>query len=375
MPPSIIFGIYIYDMKAWVRTLGFKQLFTKGILGENLLYTFVWVGIYIVPLLNSGMMAESYSFDNLIVAWLKITPFFIVFLIHNLLFSRLLFKMKYILYLIVTASLIIVMFGCVELYQQFNEGRMFVGIEAAHDYTRAKRASLTDYQWYWNILLASAMLAANIAIKLFYKSIDDERKYEIMRRQTLQAEMDYLKYQINPHFFMNTLNNIHALIDIDTESAKENIIELSKMMRYVLYDSSSHHTSLQNELQFVSNYINLMRIRYTKDIDIRFNYPQNGTMNIFIPPLLLIVFVENAFKHGISYNKPSFIHINIKKEPLNLRCSIRNSRHSDSKQNKGGIGLENVRKRLDMLYGSDYSLVTDSSQPNEYNVELIIPCR
>lgn len=362
-------------MKAWARTLGFRQLFTKGILAENLLYTFVWGGIYIVPFLNSGMMAEIFNLNNLIVAWLKITPFFIVFLIHNLIFSRLLFKMKYILYLIATASLIITMFGCVELYQQFNEGKIFVGIAASHDYSRIKGASLTDYQWYWNILLASAMLAANIAIKLFYKSIDDERKYEIMRRQTLQAEMDYLKYQINPHFFMNTLNNIHALIDIDTESAKDNIIELSKMMRYVLYDSSSRQISLHNELQFVSNYINLMRIRYPKDIDIRFNYPKGGTMNIFMPPLLLIVFVENAFKHGISYNHPSFIHINIKKEPLNLRCTIRNSRHNEPKNSKGGIGLENVRKRLDMLYGADYSLVTDASKADEYNVELIIPCK
>ncbi len=362
-------------MKVWVKTLGLRQLFTKGILGENLLYTFVWVGIYIVPLLNSGMMAESFDLSKLIIAWLKITPFFIVFLIHNLIFSRLLFKMKYIWYLLLTALLVITMFGCVELYQQYIEGKIFVGIAAKYDYTRGQRASLTDYQWYWNILLAGAMLAANIAIKLFYKSIDDERKYEIVRRQSLQAEMDYLKYQINPHFFMNTLNNIHALIDIDTESAKENIIELSKMMRYVLYDSSSQQISLHNEMQFVSNYINLMRIRYTKDIDIRFNYPRSGTMNIFIPPLLLIVFVENAFKHGISYNKPSFIHINVKKEPLNLRCTIRNSRHNDSNKGKGGIGLENVGKRLDMLYGADYSLIIDTSNPEEYNVELIIPCR
>jgi sensor histidine kinase YesM len=362
-------------MKAWARTLGFRQLFTKGILGENLLYTFVWGGIYIVPFLHSGMMAESFNINNLIVACLKITPFFIVFLIHNLFISRLLFKMKYIWYLFLTTMLIITMFGCVELYQQFNEGKIFVGIAAARGYSRIMGASLTDYQWYWNILLASAMLAANIAIKLFYKSIDDERKYEIVRRQSLQAEMDYLKYQINPHFFMNTLNNIHALIDIDTESAKENIIELSKMMRYVLYDSSSPQISLHNEMQFVSNYINLMRIRYTKDIDIRFNYPRNEGMNISIPPLLLIVFVENAFKHGISYNKPSFIHINVKKEPLNLRCTIRNSRHGDSNQGKGGIGLDNVRKRLDMLYGANYSLVTDTTNPEEYNVELIIPCR
>ena len=147
------------------------------------------------------------------------------------------------------------------------------------------------------------------------------------------------------------------------------------MMRYVLYDSSSQHTSLQNELQFVSNYINLMRIRYTKEVDIRFNYPQSGTMNMFIPPLLLIVFVENAFKHGISYNKPSFIHINIKKEPLNLYCTISNSRHAEPSKDKGGIGLENVRKRLDMLYGGNYSLDIDTSKSDEYCVKLVIPCK
>lgn len=363
-------------MKHWIRKIRI-QLFTKGVLGENLLYTAIWVGIYIVPLLNSSMMAEeSFNINNLIVAWLKITPFFIVFLVHNLFISRLLFKMKYIWYLFAALTLVSSTFAIVELYQQYIEGQIFTNVDLNTRFSKIQRASLTDYRWYWNFLLASAMVAANIAIKLFYKSIDDSQKFETMRLQSLQAEMDYLKYQINPHFFMNTLNNIHALIDIDTESAKENIIELSKMMRYVLYDSSSRQISLHNELQFVSNYINLMRIRYTKEIDIRFNYPSSGTMNMFIPPLLLIVFVENAFKHGISYNTPSFIHINIKKEPLNLHCSIRNSRHGESKPNvAGGIGLENVRKRLDMLYGADYSLITDDSNPNEYNVELLIPCK
>lgn len=341
-----------------------------------MLYSFIWVVIYLVPLLNAGMLPENaFNFNDLIVAWLKITPFFVVFLIHNLFVSRLLLQIKYIWYLVASVSLVTVAFGIVELYQQLIEGTLFVGIPVQNEFAKIQRASLTDYQWYWNMLLASAMIAANMAIKLFYKSIDDERKFEIMRRQSLQAEMDYLKYQINPHFFMNTLNNIHALIDIDTESAKDNIIELSKMMRYVLYDSSSPRISLQNELQFVSNYINLMRIRYTKDIDIRFNHPKSGAMDTFLPPLLIIVFVENAFKHGISYNKPSFIHINIKKEPLNLCCQIRNSRHNEPKQDKGGIGLENVRKRLDMLYGADYSLFIDDAKPDEYSVELIIPCK
>ncbi len=361
-------------MKTWARKLRIK-LFTKGVLGENMLYTVIWLGIYLVPLLNSSLMAEDFNINNLIVAWLKITPFFIVFLTHNLLVSRLLLEIKYIRYMVAVTALVTITFTGIELYQQYIEGHLFANVDPHPKYAQIQRASLTDYQWYWNMLLASAMVAANIAIKLFYKSIDDERRFEVLRRQSLQAEMDYLKYQINPHFFMNTLNNIHALIDIDSESAKENIIKLSKMMRYVLYDSETQHISLQNELQFVSNYINLMRIRYTKDIDIHFNYPQSGTMNIFIPPLLLIVFVENAFKHGISYNKPSFIHINIKKEPLNLRCTVRNSRHDDVRQRKGGIGLENVRKRLDMLYGADYSLHIDDLNPDEYSIELIIPCK
>ena len=112
--------------------------------------------------------------------------------------------------------------------------------------------------------------------------------------------MDYLKFQINPHFFMNTLNNIHALIDIDTEYAKNAVIELSKMMRYVLYESGREIISLNRDIQFVQNYIGLMRIRYTDAVDIRVEYPHDLSPQVSIPPLLLIVFVENAFKHGIS---------------------------------------------------------------------------
>lgn len=90
---------------------------------------------------------------------------------------------------------------------------------------------------YWNVVLGFFMTGANTGIKLIYQSMRDEQQMEELKRQNLEAEMDYLKYQINPHFFMNTLNNIHALIDIDTEYAKSAVIELSKMMRYVLYES------------------------------------------------------------------------------------------------------------------------------------------
>ena len=119
------------------------------------------------------------------------------------------------------------------------------------------------------------MVGFNVAIKLLFKSIRDDRHLKELEKQNLQTELEYLKHQINPHFFMNTLNNIHALIDVDTEKAKESVIELSKIMRYILYDSSQPIISLQKEITLLNNYIALMRIRYTDSIDISVNIADN----------------------------------------------------------------------------------------------------
>ena len=210
-----------------------------------------------------------------------------------------------------------------------------------------------------------------------FKSMKDEQKMVALERQSLQAEMDYLKYQINPHFFMNTLNNIHALIDIDAEAAKETVIELSKMMRYVLYDSELAETSIAKDIRFVQNYISLMKIRYTSDIDIRLDVQAPLPADAKLPPLLLIVFVENAFKHGVSYNKPSFVHIALKCENGRAVCEVRNSRHASASRKTGssGMGLENARKRLDLLFGDDYELQIDDSRDDEYGVKLTIPIK
>ena len=185
--------------------------------------------------------------------------------------------------------------------------------------------------------------------------------------------MDYLKYQINPHFFMNTLNNIHALIDIDTECAKSAVIELSKMMRYVLYDSGRELIPLNKDLQFLQNYIELMRIRYTDTVDIRVEYPHDLPEQVSIPPLLLIVFVENAFKHGISYNRPSFIRLTVAYTEGRVRCTVVNSRHGGARQHGPGIGLENVRKRLALIYGEENYSLEIREEEDTYTVDLIIP--
>ena len=338
-------------------------------IGENLLYLMVWMVIILVPVLNSKMLEEVHvSLENILIAWLKIAPYLLIFIIHNSLIAPrlLLRKHRYVWYLVVNLQTITAVFSLVAIYEKY----------APYDtepYILNGKASFTDLAIYWNILLGFFMTGLNMGIKLLYRSLRDEQQMEELKRQNLQAEMDYLRYQINPHFFMNTLNIIHALIDIDTEYAKSAVIELSKMMRYVLYESGSETISLKKDIQFIENYIELMRIRYDSSIDICLDYPATIPNKVAIPPLLLIVFVENAFKHGVSYNHASFIHIRIGYRDDAVTAVISNSRHEKSRPGTTGIGLENVKKRLALIYQDNYTLSIDDSDPAVYTVKLIIP--
>ena len=338
-------------------------------IGENLLYLMVWMVIILVPVLNSKMLEEVHvSLENILIAWLKIAPYLLIFIIHNSLIAPrlLLRKHRYVWYLVVNLLTITAVFSLVAIYEKY----------APYDtepYILNGKASFTDLAIYWNILLGFFMTGLNMGIKLLYRSLRDEQQMEELKRQNLQAEMDYLRYQINPHFFMNTLNNIHALIDIDTEYAKSAVIELSKMMRYVLYESGSETISLKKDIQFIENYIELMRIRYDSSIDICLDYPATIPNKVAIPPLLLIVFVENAFKHGVSYNHASFIHIRIGYRDDAVTAVISNSRHEKSRPGTTGIGLENVKKRLALIYQDNYTLTIEDSEPGTYTVKLIIP--
>ena len=218
------------------------------------------------------------------------------------------------------------------------------------------------------------MAGANSMIKLYYRTLETEQRMTALEKQSIETEMQYLKYQINPHFLMNTLNNIHAMIDFDSELAKQSVMELSKMLRHVLYDSSGSHTTLDKEVEFLHNYIELMRIRYIDDVQISIETPDlNTCRKVNMPPLLLIVLVENAFKHGISYNKESHIDINIAVENDTLTCVVANSRHSARTTEHSGIGINNITKRLDLLFGKNYTLTTERSNDEEYIVELVIP--
>ncbi len=174
---------------------------------------------------------------------------------------------------------------------------------------------------------------------------------------------------------MNTLNNIHALVDIDPEQAKHTIEVLSKLMRYALYEGNKTMAPLQKELDFISHYIDLMRIRYTDKVCITLSLPPM-VPDVQVPSLLFTTFVENAFKHGVSYQKESFIEVSLRvdeaTQEINFCCN--NSRKPAAEDKHGGVGLQNAKKRLQLIYGDEYELNVISNE-EEYRLLLRLPCR
>jgi LytS/YehU family sensor histidine kinase len=223
------------------------------------------------------------------------------------------------------------------------------------------------------IIISFLVVGFNTAVKLVFKRQEEEQKIEEQKKMRIQTELSFLRQQISPHFFLNTLNNIHALVDISSEQAKESIIRLSELMGYMLYDSQTEKISLQKEMNFVRSYVELMRIRFTDDVDIELNIPGNLPA-VSIPPLLTISFIENAFKYGISYEDHSYVHINYWFSENQMSFQIENNVHGDHANNaNSGIGISNARNRLNLIYGDKYELVINELPGKTFLVKLQLP--
>lgn len=177
------------------------------------------------------------------------------------------------------------------------------------------------------------------------------------RTAKTEAELKNLKNQLNPHFLLNTLNNIYALIAFNCDKAQEAVQELSKLLRHVLYDNQQTFVPLEKELDFIRNYVALMRIRLPQQVEISLHLETDPGSSLLIAPLLFISLIENAFKHGISPTAHSFISIAITgNTDGTVRCEIQNSNYPKTGQDKSGsgIGLEQVSKRLELIYPKHY---------------------
>ncbi|WP_157131889.1 sensor histidine kinase [Phocaeicola plebeius] len=223
------------------------------------------------------------------------------------------------------------------------------------------------------ILFMILIMAFNLLLKYFFMQQQKLRLEETKSREAIQTELNFLKNQISPHFFMNTLNNIHALIDYDPDIAKETVLSLSRMMRHILYESKSRRVHIKKEMDFIRSYVELMRLKTSEKVAISCNIPDN-LPDKSIPPLIFTSLIENAFKHGVSLKEKSYICIDFSfPDEGHMKCRIANSNHSANRQGEHkGIGLENTKRRLDIEFPSAYILEI-SDTPNEYTVNINIP--
>ena len=206
------------------------------------------------------------------------------------------------------------------------------------------------------IIFYAVMVAMPVGLKYVMRWNDEKHKMEEERRRNAEAELTWLKNQLNPHFLFNTLNNISSLTQIDADKAQESIGQFSELLRYALYESNVKKVKLTDETEFMKNYINLMSLRCNEMtlVETRFD---SFDESLTISPLLFISLIENDFKHGISSHKDSFVKIHMGLDGNDLVFSCENSIHERASENRSGsgIGLENMLRRLDLLYPDAYT--------------------
>ena len=200
------------------------------------------------------------------------------------------------------------------------------------------------------------VICVSVALRLSLKWHQSEQARAEAELRRSEAELKNLKNQINPHFLLNTLNNIYALTAFDTEKAQQAIHELSRLLRYMLYENQSDRVPLSHEVDFIRSYVSLMKIRLNDNVEVRLDMDMPDA-DVQVSPLLFISLVENAFKHGVSPTEDSFIHISLKADHDGLVFECENSNFPKAHTDKapGGIGLVQVKKRLELAYARHYT--------------------
>ena len=375
---------------------------------EYVIYLLFWSVLLLSPLLGAFIKYAFYG-DNaflpttgeLLAFWGFLLPAIILFFVNNNILMPFLLDKKrgrhlvlYLLCIVVVSAIVFVAFPVDKPVFSEQQGVPADGMlpplfdvpPIAPDMEQLPPPPFDGERRVWmffshprsmRVLLTLFVLVFNICVRLFFFTIRRDESIKELEKEKLRSDLEYLKYQINPHFFMNSLNNIHALIDIDKEKAQAAIQELSGLMRYLLYDNASMFVPLEKEIAFLKNYIELMRLRYTNKLELNVAFTTEP-QGVLVPSLLFMQFVENAFKHGVTYKKKSLIYVSLDLDEAGeyalfvCRNTLPDAAKTTTLTSQGGIGIENARKRLELLYGGKASMLIDNDG-EWYNVELKIP--
>lgn len=334
-----------------------------------IMHLLVWLVLIILP----QIIISRYSGNNNFIAWGFYVNAFIIGVIFYINYFWLVPKFymnnKKALFFLLAVVVVICFYFVLDYSNQIfhnpDRGRRVAEeIEQETREPRFRRPPFKLMQIYGYTLLSVVIVGFSIGLRAIEQYTASEKRQKELEKEKLNSELAFLKNQVSPHFFFNTLNNIYSMVAINTEDAQASILKLSKLMRYLLYESEHGETMLSAEVEFMRNYIDLMQLRVSQKVDIQINLPKLSN-DIKIPPLLFIPFIENAFKHGISYREKSFIHVDMTtsddKVYFTCKNSVAKEKAEKRDENHSGIGLENVKKRLNLLFAGKYDLNIDSS--------------
>ena len=327
---------------------------------------FVFLILFLLPVLFTRVQGEI-SWIHVLKIWKDQSLLFVVFgLNHWLVAPKLMLRAKYGLYTLCITGII-----AISSFSYYYYDNVLTSHKEKTENTNAGKP--TPIPPYAHLLMYSLLIVGVDSGLMFSKKwYENEEKQYILEKQNSEMQLEMLRYQVSPHFLMNTLNNIYALIDLDSYKAKEAVMKLSKLMRYMLYENENGKVLISKEFEFVQSYIDLMKLRFDKNMIIDLKLPEQYN-NFEIPPLLFISFIENAFKHGCVNEQKCKIVISFSLEDKMLVFNCFNLRiNSKTNADKGGLGIENTKNRLNMFYGERYSL-SISSPKNFFDVTLKIP--
>ena len=274
-----------------------------------------------------------------------------VYITNYLLIPQLLYKRKYVLFAVVYV-MVITGFSWLKMYL---EGQIM---------SRPYLFNIFDKgRFYDNVIPHILLVSTGAAIKLLMDYARSQRKLGELSKEKAEAELNFLKSQINPHFLFNSLNAIYFLIDKQNTTARQTLLQFSDLLRYQLYDCNAPVIEIEKEVAYLQDYIRLQQLRKDHHYDVNMAV-EPGVKGFSITPLLLIPFVENAFKHLSHHpDQPNFVHVSMDRHNGTFRFLVENSKetHHRSTEPPGGIGLSNVKRRLELLYPGKYELLIDNN--------------
>jgi two-component system, LytTR family, sensor kinase len=328
---------------------------------QVLIHILIWTILIIIPLYLSGRYGDNRRFFRLFFIKDIITYGILFYINYLILVPLLFFKRKRMRYVIAVLLLVVGFYFISYLPDAYivKRSESAQNIEPPMDRPGDSRFGFRMMHGYTYTLASLVIVFLSLGLGSLNRQTQIERKQEQLEKEKLNSELAFLKNQISPHFFFNTLNNIYSLIEINKEDAKESIIKLSKLMRYLLYESEQGETLLGKEIDFMNHYIDLMKLRLTNKVDLKINFPP-ADEKLNIPPLLFIPFIENAFKHGISSRENSQIDVSMEvhQNILTFQCKNTMARLNNGSVDLSGsgIGLENAIKRLNLLFPGIHTL-------------------